>query len=121
MPTKTAHRLLVRWEKSPPGVTPRLTVERAGRGKARSETLGPRGVLTLEEAVVALGAPSMDAVRRSIRTGFLQVRRRGSRYVVTVQECAKFLREMRADGEAALATRGQRTIRAEEVFRRLGD
>ena len=95
-----------------------LTVVRARQGAPR--VLGPRELLTLDEAAEVLGRPR-EHVERAIRAGFLRVGRKGSRSYVTVQACRTFLAEERADLEAAHASRGGRLIPAEDVFRQIGD
>jgi excisionase family DNA binding protein len=95
-----------------------LAVVRAGQRTAR--VLGPRELLTLDEAAEVLGRPR-EHVERVIRAGFLRVRRKGTRRYVTVQACRTFLAEERADLDAAHASRGGRFIPAEEVFRQIGD
>jgi hypothetical protein len=96
-----------------------LTVTRARRG-VRPRVLGPRELLTLDEAAEVLRRPR-EHVERAIRAGFLPTRRKGTQCYVTVQACRAFLAEERADLEAARASRGGRFIPAEEVFRQVGD
>ena len=108
----------VRWENA---ATAALTLERkTPSGRMSSRALGPRAILRLEEAAAAVERPR-DQVRRAIRAGFLRARRRGGRTVVTVQACADFLREERADREVVRARRGAPTVPFEEVLRELGD
>ena len=95
-----------------------LTVVRARQGVPR--VLGPRELLTLDEAAEVLGRPR-EHVERVIRAGFLRVRRKGTRWYVTVQACQAFLAEERADLHAAHASRGGPFIPAEEVFRQVRD
>ena len=95
-----------------------LTVVRARQGAPR--VLGPRELLTLDEAAQVLGRPR-EHVERAIRARFLRVRRKGTRCYVTVQACRTFLAEERADLDAAHASRGGQFIPAEDVFRQIGD
>lgn len=103
--TRTRSRIRVWWE-NPPGAA--LTIERElPNGRTIERALGPRGLLDIEEAAVVLGR-SREQVVRAIRLGFLRATRRqisgaraGRRLYVTVQACVGFLREERADVEAA--------------------
>jgi hypothetical protein len=101
-----------------PPVIP-LRVMRAARGGGLRE-LGPRVRLTLDEAAEVLKRPRAEVVR-AIRAGFLRVCRRNGRRYVTVQACAAFLREERADWDVARTRRGAPTVPFEQVLRELGD
>lgn len=120
---RTRSRIRVWWE-NPPGVA--LTIEHVlPSGRTAERTLGPRGLLDLDEAAVVLGR-SRDEVLRAIRAGFLRATRReicgarsGRRLYVTVQACVGFLREERADVEAARLARRERAIPWEIARQRL--
>jgi phosphohistidine phosphatase SixA len=88
------------WWHNPPGVA-RLTIT---HGDEERE-LGPRGVLTFQEAAAVLDRPVTE-VRRAITAAFLRSTRGG----VTVQAALDFLREERADARAA--DRVMRRVRA---------
>jgi hypothetical protein len=96
---------------------PRATLIRVTpRGEERERTVGPRTLLTLDEAAAVLDRSRAD-VRRSIRAGFLRPVRRGGRDYVTMQACRDYRRELLADLAIARdRSRGPR-IPATEVFR----
>ena|SRR2546425_12570231 len=104
---------------------PRVIFRREVRGRVEERSLGPRDVLTLEEAATILKRP-VNEIRKDIRTRFLRTTRRKGRLVVTVGACRQFLDEEREDGEAAIrvAERIRRSetklIPYEEVKKRLG-
>ncbi len=116
-------RIHVYWE-NPPGAA--LTIERVlPSGRTIERALGPRGLLDLNEAAAVLGR-SRDEVLRAIRAGFLRATRRqisgarsGRRLYVTVQACVGFLREERADVEAARRAGRERAIPWEIAQQRL--
>ena len=79
-----------------PGGLTLLTVARRGQ----EYDLGPRGLLTLEEAADALARP-VSEVRRAIVGGFIPARRRGRTIYVTAGALVRFLDEERHDVEIA--------------------
>lgn len=88
-------------------------------GRERERTVGPRALLTLDEAAAVLGRPRAG-VQRAIRAGFLATRRRGSRRYVTMKACADFRREEEADLAFARVRAHEPDIPADEVYSRLG-
>ncbi len=120
---RTQTRIYVYWE-NPPGAG--LTIERVlPSGRTIERALGPRGLLDLDEAATVLGRPR-DEVLRAIRAGFLRATQRqisgargGRRLYVTVQACVGFLREERADVEAARRAGRERAIPWEIARQRL--
>jgi len=123
MKAHTRPRIRVRWE-NPPGAA--LTIERVlPSGRTIERALGQRGLLNLDEAAAVLGR-SRDEVLRAIRAGFLRAIRRqisgarsSRRLYVTVQACVDFLREERADVEAARLAGHERAIPWEIARQRL--
>ena len=102
---------------------PRATLfHKTQRGEERERTVGPRALLTLEEAAAVLDRSRADVIG-SIRSGFLRATRRGGRRYVTMLSCRDYVRELLADFAVARArSRGSRIrIPAEEVFREAGD
>ena len=104
---------------------PRVTLRREARGRVEERELGPRDVLTLEEAAAILKRP-VSEVQRDVRARFLRATRRKGRVMVTVAACRQFLDEERGDGEAALRVAERirlgeaKLISYEEVKKRLG-
>ena len=119
----TQTRIHVYWE-NPPSAA--LTIEHVlPSGRTVERALGPRGLLDLDEAAVVLGR-SRDQVIRAIRAGFLRATRRQisrararRQLYVTVQACVGFLREERADVEAARRAGREWAIPWEIVRQRL--
>jgi hypothetical protein len=88
-------RIRVCWEN--PFGTPRLILETRRGNQVVERPLGPRGILTLDQAAAVLERPRA-AVLCEIRAGLLRpVRRRGRTVGVTVRACAEFLAEQRQD------------------------
>lgn len=117
-------RIRASWHQ-PTGPVPRVTLARIVRGVPVERTVGPRGLLTLEEAAAVLDRPIRE-VRKDIRTAFLPARRHEGRLVVTVAACYRFLVEEREDGQGACAAleemrrTGQRPIPYERVRQEAG-
>lgn len=88
------------------------------RGQTERE-VGPRGLLTIEEAAAFMGR-SPAAVQRSIASGFLPARRRGRDLVVTLAACDRYLRQEAEDIAAVRRRRHQRRIPGVRVHARLG-
>src|SRR5713226_4272943 len=86
---------------------PRVTLVRENRGRSFQREVGPRGLLTIEEAAAVLDRP-VAAVRQSIRAGFLRAQRIGGHLVVTLAACHRYLREEAEDRAAIRARRHQR-------------
>jgi hypothetical protein len=104
---------------NPPGGAPCAVLTREHRnGSVEERTVGPRGRLDLTEAAAVLGE-SPDEVRRSIRAGLLDARRHGTRWVITLQACLQYLRELADDIAYLEAHQGEPTIPAEVVYRSL--
>ena len=93
----------------------RITVVRAG-GKRE---IGPRGLLTIEEAALFMRRPAA-AVRRSIAAGLLQARSRGAQRLVTLAACDRYVRTEANDSAAIHARRNQRRIPGKKVHAALG-
>ena len=114
--------IVFRWHQ--PRAALLVTIERQVGNRTRARDVGPRGLLDLDEAATVLARPR-EAVRRSIRSGFLRAARRGRCPLVTLKACIDFLAEERADGKAAQTVlararaRGEQPIPADEVHRRL--
>lgn len=102
--------------------TPHAILVRSTRSGAEREVrVGPRALLTLDEASALLQRPR-EQVARAIRGGFLRPVRRGRRRYVTMQACAAFVREELADLAVARA-RTQRNgsrVPASRVFAEAG-
>lgn len=99
---------------------PRATlIHTTPSGRQRERKVGPRALLTLDEAAAALNR-SPEGVRRSIRAGFLRSVRRGGRRYVTMRACAEYRCEAEADLAAARPGDHGPLIPAEEVYRRAG-
>ncbi len=96
-----------------------MTLVRESRGRRLERKVGPRGLLTLEEAAAVLARP-VTMVRQSIRAGFLHARRTGGHLVVTLGACQRYLRDEVEDRAAIHARRHQRRYPAEEVHAELG-
>lgn len=113
----TVTKIRARWDD--PG-QPRATLIRTTpSGRTRVRSVGPRTLLTLEEAGAVLER-SREAVERSIRARFLRAVRRNGRRYVTMQACAAFRREEERDLALALACdrADEPLIPAAEVYRR---
>jgi len=105
---------------NPPEAPPRAVLTRDRRdGSVEERIVGLRGRLNLEEAAAVIGEESSEEVRRAIRAGLLRARRHGSRWVVTLQACLEYLRELADDVAYLEAHEGEPTIPAEEVYRSL--
>lgn len=113
--TKSGARIV--WP-NPPAPSATLVRELKG-GKTRQRVLGPRALLTLDQAAEVLQRKKAD-VQRSIRGGFLRSVRRGGRRYVTLQACSDYVREVITDTTVARAREHDREIPAEEVFREAG-
>ena len=109
-------KLRVYWE-NPPRAT--VYIERETANGRIEERRGPRSLLTIEEAAVALQRSS-DDVLQAIHSGFLRAQRRGAKLFVTPQACRRFLDEEAEDRALALARRRgkkDRRLSWEETFK----
>ena len=98
---------------------PRATlVFKAKYGRLRERVVGPRALLTIEEAAAVLERP-VAHVRRAIEARLLRAVRRGSRRYLTMGACAGFLREEKADLAVARARLHEPVRSSEEVYRHL--
>ena len=114
MPTGTGIQVV--W---PNRAEPRATlVVKAKYGRLRERVVGPRTLLTIEEAAAVLERP-VAHVRRAIKARLLRAVRRGSRRYLTMGACAGFLREEKADLAAARARLHEPVRSSEEVYRQL--
>lgn len=98
---------------------PRATlVFKAEGGRLRQRLVGPRSLLSLQEAAAVLDRP-VAHVRRAIKARFLRAVRRGSRNYLTLRTCVGFLREEKADVAVARARLHEPVRSSEEVYRQL--
>jgi hypothetical protein len=87
-------------------------------GQIRERQVGPRTILTLDEAA-AVVKRSPEAVQQAIRAGFLRPVRGRDRRCVTMKACRDYVRELLADLAVARARAPEPGSPAEEVYRRL--
>lgn len=99
---------------------PRATLVRVTARGERERTVGPRGLLTLDEAAAVLDRSRADVVR-SIRAGFLRATRREGRRYVTMLACRDYVRDLLADLSVARTRSREPRVSAEEVFREAAD
>ena len=99
---------------------PRATlVRKTAQGRLRERVVGPRALLTIDEAAAVLERPA-EHVRRAIEAHLLRPVRRGGRRYVTMRTCAEFRREEQSDLAVARARLRDPVRPAEEVYRQLG-
>ena len=114
MPTGTGIQVV--W---PNRAEPRATlIFKAERGRLRERIVGPRALLTVEEAAAVLERP-VGHVRRAIKARLLRTVHRGGRTYITMASCAGFLREEKADLAVARARLHEPVRSSEEVYRQL--
>ena len=115
MPTAT--KIQVIW---PNPAEPRATlVRKTARGRLRERIVGPRALLTIDEAAAVLERPA-EHVRRAIEARLLRPVRRGGRRYLTMRTCTEFRREEQSDLAVARSRLHERVYPAEEVYRQLG-
>lgn len=108
-------KIRARWDDP---AQPRATLIRTTpSGRTCARAVGPRTLLTLDEATAVLRR-SREAVERSIRARFLRPILRNGRRYITMQACAAFRQEEERDLALARARTHEPTIPAAEVYRR---